>query len=53
MKNYTCKKDMGQEDTEKGKFQSKFGVTQFYKYAHKISKSTPKLLMIGFFWMMR
>ena len=29
------------EDTEKGKFQSKFGGMKFYKYAHKIHKNTP------------
>lgn len=40
MKNYIAE-GHGAEDTEKGKFQSKFGVTKFYKYAHKIYKSTP------------
>lgn len=42
MKNYIAEgHGVAWKDTEKGKFQSKFGVTQFYKYAHKIYKSTP------------
>ena len=43
MKNYVVEgHGAAWKDTEKGKFKSKFGVTQFYKHAHKIHKNTPK-----------